>query len=130
MLMLTIKCTNIGKNPFMCLVTINAHNFIHFFCEQMITDSMITDHSNYTIQSPSSESDEVELLSSESDRVETSSEPTVHLSEGNHEVESLVPEIGMTFSCEEEAHEFYQKYADQMVSKLEKARYNGQQMDP
>ena len=125
MLMRTIKCTNTGKNPFTCLGTINAYNFIHFFCEQMSGDSRITDHSNhsnYSIQFSSSESDEVELMSSESDKVETSSEPTVRLSEGNHEVKSRAPETGMTFPCEEEAYVFYRKYADQIGFKVRKGK--------
>uniref|UniRef100_A0A2N9H879 Protein FAR1-RELATED SEQUENCE n=1 Tax=Fagus sylvatica TaxID=28930 RepID=A0A2N9H879_FAGSY len=82
----------------------------------------IMDHSGYNIHSLSSESDGEEIVSSESNGFETISESIVSMNDGNREFKSHVPEIGMSFSCEQEAHKFYQKYATKMGFKVRKGK--------
>uniref|UniRef100_A0A2N9FI68 Protein FAR1-RELATED SEQUENCE n=1 Tax=Fagus sylvatica TaxID=28930 RepID=A0A2N9FI68_FAGSY len=88
----------------------------------MTDNNLIMDHSSYNIHSWSSESDGEEIVSSESNGFETISESFVSINEGNREFKSLVPEIGMSFSCEQEAHKFYQKYATKMGFKVRKGK--------
>jgi hypothetical protein len=88
----------------------------------MTDNNLIMDHSSYNIHSLSSESDGEEIVSSESNGFETISESFVSINEGNREFKSLVPEIGMSFSCEQEAHKFYQKYAIELGFKVRKGK--------
>ncbi|GMY19671.1 protein FAR1-RELATED SEQUENCE 9-like [Fagus crenata] len=73
-------------------------------------------------QISSSESDGEETMSSGSSGFETNSGSIVSINEGNREFKSHVPEIGMSFSCEQEAYKFYQKYAIEMGFKVRKGK--------
>ena len=88
----------------------------------MTDNNLKMDHSSYDIHSLSSESDGEEIMSSESNGFETISESIVSMNDGNREFKSHVPEIGMSFSCEEEAHKFYQKYATEIGFKVRKGK--------
>ncbi|GMY19673.1 protein FAR1-RELATED SEQUENCE 9-like [Fagus crenata] len=90
--------------------------------KQVTDNNLIMDHSSYNIHFSSSESDGEETVSSESNGFETISGSIVSINEGNREFKSHVPEIGMSFSCEQEAHKLYQKYATEMGFKVRKGK--------
>ena len=86
----------------------------------MTNSNSIMDHLSYNGD---------EMQSSESNGVEIFSESTVTISEGNHEysngnyeVKSHEPKVGMSFSCEEEAYMFYKNYAKEMGFKVRKGK--------
>nr|POE75281.1 hypothetical protein CFP56_43265 [Quercus suber] len=103
-------------------VTVNDKGPQGELAKQMINNSLITDYSSYNTPSSFSKSDEDEILSPESSGIETSCESPVSMSEGNDEVKSHVPKLGMIFPCEEEAYKFYHKYAVEMGFKIRKGK--------
>ena len=87
----------------------------------MTNSGLIMDHSSCNNGSIPSACDEDEILLPESSKA--TSESLVNTSEGNHEVKSHhVPKIGMTFSSEEEAFQFYKKYGMEKGFKVRKGK--------
>ncbi|XP_031284968.1 protein FAR1-RELATED SEQUENCE 9-like [Pistacia vera] len=70
-----------------------------------------------------SESDEADLPSqSQIDRDDMQSESTINLIAGPQELNFQVPELGMPFSSEDEAYNFYKNYAEQIGFNVRKGR--------
>ena len=83
---------------------------------------------NCSLVSESDEVHEVVIMPSESNKKKFS-DSNVTVSEGNHEVKSHVPKVGMEFSCEDDAYKFYQNYAEKEGFKVRKSKIeweNGQ----
>ncbi|KAJ0100522.1 hypothetical protein Patl1_21115 [Pistacia atlantica] len=70
-----------------------------------------------------SESDEADLPSqSQIERDDMQSESTINLIAGPQELNFQVPELGMPFSSEDEAYNFYKNYAEQIGFNVRKGR--------